>query len=228
MRYNEDMSKILVVEDDEHVGNMLEEILRPQYAVVRAYSGTEALLAVRSAKPDLVLLDLMLPGASGEDILPQILPVPVIIVSAKPDPEQKAELLLRGAGDYIAKPFHPKELLARVAVQLRTAPPAGPWDECLGISLQPDLLTAAGQNGETKLTRTEMAIARLLFAEPTRIFSKSGILDAISADTPDCTESSLKAHVSNLRRKLRGIGAPDGFIESVWGVGYRLMPPPKS
>lgn len=216
------MSKILIVEDDMHVGNMLEEILRAQHAVVRAYSGTEALLAVRAAQPDLVLLDLMLPGASGEDILPKILPTPVIIVSAKPDPEQKAQLLLSGASDYISKPFHPKELVARVAVQLRRTPAVPASLDCRGIALDPELLTIRGPSAEVRLTRTEAAILRLLFTEPTRVFSKSAILERIAADTPDCTESSLKMHMSNLRRKLRQAGAPDDIIESVWGIGYRL------
>lgn len=216
------MSKILIVEDDMHVGNMLEEILRAQHAVVRAYSGTEALLAVRAAQPDLVLLDLMLPGASGEDILPKILPTPVIIVSAKPDPEQKAQLLLSGASDYISKPFHPKELVARVAVQLRRTPAVPASLDCRGIALDPELLTIRGPSAEVRLTRTEAAILRLLFMEPTRVFSKSAILERIAADTPDCTESSLKMHMSNLRRKLRQAGAPDDIIESVWGIGYRL------
>lgn len=222
------MSKILVVEDDEHVGAMLEEILRPCYDVVRAYSGTEALLAMPSVRPDLVLLDLMLPGAAGEDVLPQILPTPVIIVSAKPDPEQKAELLLQGASDYIAKPFHPKELLARVAVQLRQSPVPDRAVRCGNVTLDADLLTAAGPGGDVKLTRTEAAIARLLFAAPERVFSKSMILEAISSDTPDCTQSSLKAHISNLRRKLREAGAPEGMIASVWGIGYRLAAPAES
>lgn len=216
------MSKILIVEDDMHVGNMLEEILRAQHAVVRAYSGTEALLAVRAAQPDLVLLDLMLPGASGEDILPKILPTPVIIVSAKPDPEQKAQLLLSGASDYISKPFHPKELVARVAVQLRRTPAVPASLDCRGIALDPELLTIRGPSAEVRLTRTEAAILRLLFMEPARVFSKSAILERIAADTPDCTESSLKMHMSNLRRKLRQAGAPDDIIESVWGIGYRL------
>lgn len=201
---------------------MIEEILRPQYEVTRAYSGTEALLAMDAFRPDLVLLDLMLPGASGEEILSSILPTPVVIVSAKPDPAQKAELLLRGANDYISKPFHPQELLARVAVQLRSAPAAAQTVKHAGISLDPELLTVSGPEAEARLTRTEAALLRLFLTDPQRVFSKSMILERICMDTPDCTESSLKMHVSNLRRKLRRAGAPEGCIESVWGIGYRL------
>lgn len=217
------MKKILVVEDDPHVGNMLEEILSPQYRVMRAYSGTEALLAMKAEKADLVLLDLMLPGASGEEILEKLLPTPVIVVSAKPDPDKKAELLFRGASDYVSKPFYPKELLARIAVQLRSdAPAAKDGATHGGITLEADLLTIDGPGGTVRLTRTEAALLGLFFAEPSRVFSKSAILDRISLETPDCTESSLKMHISNLRRKLREAGAPDPYIESVWGIGWKL------
>ena len=116
------MSKILVVDDDLHIGNLLEELLTASgYQVTRAYSGTEALLLLDTCCPDLILLDLMLPGLSGEEILPQIEGIPVIVVSAKAGIDQKVDLLLGGAADYVTKPFDTKELLARVAVQLAKA-----------------------------------------------------------------------------------------------------------
>lgn len=219
------MPRILVVEDDVPVGDMLEEILCVSYDVVRAYSGSEALLAARAQKPDLVLLDLMLPGKSGEEILDDLLPTPVIVVSAKPDPEQKADLLFRGASDYVTKPFYPKELLARVAAQLRPKRVVQNESLCFnGVTLDVALLTALGPDGKAKLTRTECAILRLLMSEPNVVFAKSVILDRLADDTPDGTETSLKMHVSNLRRKLRDVGVPD-YIESVWGIGYRLAEP---
>ena len=114
------MSHILIIDDDVHIGNMLEELLaREGYQVSRAYSGTEALLALAAAKPDLVLLDLMLPGLSGEEVLPKIQGIPVIVLSAKVDVESKVSLLLGGAVDYITTPFDTKELLARISVALR-------------------------------------------------------------------------------------------------------------
>ena len=112
--------KILIVDDDASIGNMLEEMLiKEGYAVLRAYSGTEALLLLREDKPDLVLLDLMLPGLNGEEVLPHLKDIPVIVVSARADVEDKVELLLGGAVDYVTKPFSGKELMARIAVQLR-------------------------------------------------------------------------------------------------------------
>ena len=108
------------MDDDVYIGDMLEELLaKENYAVGRAYSGTEALLYLSSRRPDLILLDLMLPGLSGEELLPLIKDIPVIVVSAKAEVSDKVELLLGGAADYITKPFDTSELLARITVQLR-------------------------------------------------------------------------------------------------------------
>ena len=116
------MSTILIVDDDVCIGDMLEEILTKEgYRTARAYSGTEALMYLSSARPDLILLDLMLPGLSGEELLPLIKDIPVIVVSAKAETSDKVGLLLGGACDYITKPFDTAELLARITVQLRRA-----------------------------------------------------------------------------------------------------------
>ena len=117
---------VLIIDDDVPIGNVIEEMLiKEGYGVSRAYSGTEALFVLSEEKPDLVLLDLMLPGLNGEDILPRIKGIPVIVISAKVDIDNKVNLLLGGAADYITKPFHTKELLARIAVQLRNAANSG-------------------------------------------------------------------------------------------------------
>ena len=114
------MKTIAVIDDDIHIGNFLEELLQQEgYAVLRAYSGTEALLLLERHWPDLVLLDLMLPGLSGEEVLAKIQDVPVMVVSAKVGVENRVSLLLKGAVDYLEKPFDSRELLARIAVHLR-------------------------------------------------------------------------------------------------------------
>ena len=114
------MPNILIVDDDPHINAMLKENLETEgYSVSSAYSGTEALMLLSNLKPDLILLDLMLPGLSGEELLPQIKDIPVIVVSAKADITDKVGLLLGGAADYITKPFNMQELLARITVQLR-------------------------------------------------------------------------------------------------------------
>lgn len=219
------MKQILIIDDDIHIGNMLEEMLtREGYGVSRAYSGTEALMVLSSKKPDLVLLDLMLPGLAGEEVLPKIKGIPVIVVSAKIDVDNKVKLLLDGAADYVTKPFDTRELIARIAVQLRNAPEAsGGTLSFDAISLDTDTRVVTADQNEVRLTRTEYAILKLLLQNPTQVITKSLMLDRISEDTPDCTESSLKIHVSNLRKKLRDISGKN-YIEAVWGIGFRLTP----
>ena len=220
------MKTIAVIDDDIHIGNVLEELLqREGYAVLRAYSGTEAVLLLERHRPDLVLLDLMLPGLSGEEVLAKIEGIPVMVVSAKVGVEDKVSLLLGGAADYITKPFDSRELLARIAVRLResAAPRLAPVLEAGLLRLDPasHAVTAAG--APVHLTKTEYAILKLFLQNPGQAIAKSVILDRISADTPDCTESSLKIHVSNLRKKLRDATGQD-HIESVWGIGFKLNP----
>ena len=218
------METILIIDDDVAIGNLEQEVLeREGYLVQRAYSGTEALLLLKEKKPDLILLDLMLPGMSGEDILPQIQGIPVIVVSAKTAVEDKVELLLGGAVDYLTKPFDTKELLARIAVRLRekSSPRSSPvytYEE-LTIDTASHSVCVAGK--QINLTRTEYAILKLLMQNPEQVKAKSVLLDCISMDTPDCTENSLKTHISHLRSKLREASGKD-YVESVWGIGFRL------
>ena len=217
------MKNILIIDDDVHIGDMLAEALtREGYRVSRAYSGTEALLALPKVRPDLVLLDLMLPGLSGEEVLPRLRGVPVIVVSAKIDVQDKIDLLLGGAADYVTKPFDLGELLARIAVRLREAPaPDAPHFSAAGLELDVNTRAVTAEGGSVRLTRTECAILKLLMANPDQVLARSVLLDRISLDTPDCTESSLKMHVSNLRKKLRQITGRD-CVEAVWGIGFRL------
>ena len=218
------MKNILIIDDDIYIGNVLEEALTKEgYRVSRAYSGTEALFVLSQSKPDLVLLDLMLPGLNGEDVLPQIEGIPVIILSAKVDIDNKVNLLLGGAVDYVTKPFNTKELLARIAVQLRNSviAPAASILTFDDITLNTDTHIVTIGISEIKLTRTEYAILKLLMQNPTQIITKSRLLDHISEDTPDCTESSLKTHISHLRAKLRKVRDKD-YIEAVWGIGFKM------
>lgn len=216
------MKTILIIDDDMHIGDMLTEVLeREGYGVLRAYSGTEALMLLSSKTPDLVLLDLMLPGLSGEEILPKIKSIPVIVVSAKIDVDNKVDLLLGGAVDYVTKPFNTKELLARIAVALRGATKQATLLYFDNITLNTAGLTVHVGEVEVKLTRTEFAILKHLMQNSTQVVSKSQLLEHISIDTPDCTEGSLKIHVSNLRGKLRDVSGKD-YIEAVWGIGFKL------
>lgn len=218
------MKKIAVIEDDLYIGNILEKKLtREGYEVLRAYSGTEALYLLEKQMPDLILLDLMLPGSSGEEVLAKIKYIPVIVVSAKVGIDDKVRMLLDGAADYVTKPFEMAELLARIQVQLRKTEVPGRQQKLTVGELELDLLSHELQvvGKEVKLTKTEYAILKLLMQNPGQAIAKSVILDRISIDTPDCTDSSLKQHVSNLRKKLRDTGEKE-YIESVWGIGFKL------
>lgn len=218
------MKTIAVIDDDIPIGDMLTEVLTQEgYTVLRAYSGTEALYLLSHNKPDLVLLDLMLPGASGEEVLPHIENIPVIVLSAKVDVQDKVDLLLSGAVDYMTKPFDMKELLARITVQLRKTEPQAEMRSLSAGDLVLDMvshsLTVQGQ--AVKLTKTEYAIVKLLMENPKQVIAKSVLLDRISLDTPDCTERSLKQHISNLRKKMQEVSGED-HIETVWGIGFKL------
>lgn len=218
------MKHILIVDDDLDIGNMLEEVLeREGYQVSRAYSGTETLLVLSDIRPDLVLLDLMLPGLNGEEVLAKIKGIPVIVVSAKVDVTDKVALLLGGAADYVTKPFDVQELLARITVQLRNASGTMARSVLKYEDIAMDTMThfVSVREREVRLTRTEYVILKVLLQNSTQVVTKSVMLDRISEDTPDCTESSLKVHVSNLRKKLRDAGGRD-YIETIWGIGFKL------
>lgn len=218
------MKKILVIDDDVYIGDMLEEALRKEgYAVSRAYSGSEALLRLSSERQDLVLLDLMLPGLNGEEVLAAIRGIPVIVVSARAEVEDKVQLLSGGAADYVTKPFDMPELMARIAVQFRKTNVIDKGGRLTAgdIIMDTEAYSVVVKDSPVKLTRTEYAILRLLMQNPQQVIPKSVILERISEDTPDCMESSLKVHISNLRRKLREAGGGD-YIESVWGIGFKM------
>ena len=216
------MKTIAIIEDDQPIGDLLEEALgQAGYATLRAYSGTEAQYLLERAKPDLILLDRMPPGLTGEELLPCLGEIPVIVVSAKVGVDDKVNALQTGAADYVSKPFAMRELLARIAVQLRG--PRGEEVPCLAfedLMLDPATRQVTVGGVPVHLTRTEYALCHLLLQNPGRVLSKSAILERISRDTPDCTEGSLKQHMSNLRKKLRAAGGRE-YIEAVWGIGFQ-------
>lgn len=233
------MDTILIVDDDVAIGNLEQLVLeRAGYNVLRAYSGTEAVLLLKVKHPNLILLDLMLPGLSGEEVLDAVNArgIPVIVVSAKAAVDDKVNLLMGGAVDYMTKPFDTKELLARVAVHLRrneatqaTKETRASVYECGDIVMDVTSRTVVISGRRVPLTRTEFAILKLLMQNPGQVIAKSIMLDRISGDTPDCTESSLKTHISHLRSKLReASGMNCDYVEAVWGIGFKLNVEPKA
>lgn len=218
------MSHILIIDDDIHINEMLEEVLIQEgYQVSHAYSGTEALLFLANEKPDLILLDLMLPGLTGEEVLSQIEKIPVIVMSAKGEVKDKVALLLNGAEDYITKPFEIEELLARIVVQLRKSTRPDSSEKLMYREITVNMVTHEAWVGEheVKLTKTEFAILKILLEHPKQVITKTVLLDRVSEETPDCMESSLRVHISNLRKKLREISGKD-YIEAVWGIGFKM------
>ena len=154
------MSHILIIDDDIHINEMLEEVLIQEgYQVSHAYSGTEALLFLANEKPDLILLDLMLPGLTGEEVLPQIEKIPVIVMSAKVEVKDKVALLLNGAEDYITKPFEIEELLARIVVQLRKSTRPDSSEKLMYREITVNMVTHEAWVGELSLIH---------ISEPTR------------------------------------------------------------
>ena len=218
------MKKILIVEDDITIHNLIKEVLeKNQYEVVNAYSGTEALLLIEKEKIDLILLDLMLPGLNGEEIVKRVKDIPIIVISAKISAEDKVNVLLDGANDYITKPFNTEELLARIKVQLRINEGKNENKELKykDMFLNEDSHTICIKANQIYLTKTEYAILKQLLLNPKQVVTKSKLLDLISEDTPDGDENSLKVHISNIRKKIRKI-TDEEYIESVWGIGFKM------
>lgn len=217
------MKKILIIEDDESIHNVIEELLKENdYNVFNAYSGTEALLLLEKERYDLILLDLMLPGITGEELLAKVKNIPIIVISAKISSDDKVNCLLSGANDYITKPFDSRELLARIEVQLRNCNSniidSLKYKE---LELLSDNNTLLVCNNKVNLTKTEYAIIKQLLLNQAQVITKSKLLDLISVDTEDCDENSLRVHISNLRKKIRD-HSNNEYIESVWGIGFKI------
>ncbi len=218
------MPNILIIDDDIHISRMLAEVLQGEgHFTKQAASAAEARQILSVWKPDLILLDLMLPDISGEALLPMIKDIPVIVVSAKTDLANKVDLLLGGAADYVTKPFHLAEMLARITVQLRkqTANAKPSVLSYREVTMHTDTHTVYVNDTEIKLTRTEYAILKLLMQKPEQVIARLTILDEISVDTPDCTDDSLKIHIHNLRKKLKSVTGKN-YITAVWGIGFML------
>lgn len=221
------MKTILIVEDNTDIHNLLKEVLENEkYRVLDSYSGTEALMVLEREKVDLILLDLMLPGLNGEEIIKKIKDIPIIVISAKISPEDKVNALLSGANDYLTKPFSTEELLARIQVQFRIDKDRKENRKDIKLKYKQMVLNQEKHTvyiGENPiyLTKTEYAIMKQLLLNPKQVVTKSKLLEFISQDTLDCDENSLKVHISNIRKKIRQV-TEEEYIESVWGIGFKM------
>lgn len=218
---------VLIIEDDPEINDMLRILLRKNgYETVSAYSGTEGILA-HCKDISLILLDLMLPGRRGEDIIRELKEkhnVPVIVTSAIHDVGKKVDLFALGADDYVTKPFHNEELLARIAARLRTDNEVSVSDTLVykDIVLNKTDYSVSCKGSPIELSKHEFALLQLLMEKPGRTCTKSLIYDTIWNDENSADDNTLNVHISKLRKKLKVIDPDTDHIETVWGVGYRL------
>lgn len=221
-------TSILLVEDDSDISNMLCDLLTQNgYAVGQAYSGTEAVLLMEKNAYDLVLLDLMLPGIPGEEVLARIRhssDVPVIAVSAKDDTRTKILVLKSGADDYVTKPFHTDELLARIEALLRrnNARPVGRVFRFKDITLNPSTFEVKVGEQPVILTKREYLILELLMSNPNKVFTKNNIFESVWNEPFLGEDNAVNVHISNIRQKLAKINADQPYIQTVWGIGFKM------
>lgn len=215
------MQKILIVEDDYSIHDILKEILKMNgYITYDAYNGSDALNIIRQEDINLILLDLMLPDINGEDLIKKVKDIPIIIISAKVSSNDKINCLLDGANDYVTKPFDKDELLARIKVQFRNNKQNYEL-KYKELHLLNDYQTLMVNNEKVKLTKTEYLILKELLQNTKRVVTKNTLLDLISMDNLDCDENSLKVHISNIRKKMRKYTS-NIYIEAVWGIGFKI------
>lgn len=223
------MNKILIVEDDPKINKMVQTLLiKNKYTTAAAFSGTEALLLLEKESFDLILLDLMLPGLSGEEILAKInkqLQIPIICVSAKDDLDTKLGMIRDGADDYITKPFNNEELIVRIGAVLRRMNKGTIVDKTNIFTFKDLVLDSENyivtiNNEPIEFTVKEYKILELLISNPKKVFTKQNIFESVWSEEYILDERVVTVHVSNLRNKLKH---GDAYIKTVWGIGYKMQ-----
>lgn len=227
-----EIANILVVEDDVDINNLLCTMLNKHgYNARAAYSGTEAMLCLEHYDFQLVLLDLMLPGIAGEEIISQIRKIknmPIIVISAKTDKDTKIEVLKLGADDFIVKPFDVKEVLARVEAQLRrymvfSKPQYGQNIlKCKDLILNRDTVEVKIKDQNIYLTAREFAILELLMLYPNKVFTKANLYEKVWNDEFLGDDNTVNVHISNIRSKLAKVDPNTEYIRTIWGIGFKI------
>jgi DNA-binding response OmpR family regulator len=222
------MQTILIIEDDMAIHSLMKEALDLHgFHSLSAYSGTEGKLLLKQNQVDLVLLDLMLPGLSGEEFLQEIrqqTTLPVMVISAKTDQESKLALLTNGADDYITKPFDVKELVARIQIQLRhvTKTVVNNRKEIhyKNIMINLDTREVKVNNQTLYLTGREFSILQLFLENPQKVFSRANIYESVWNEPSYDSDKTINMHISNLRNKLNR--EEMNYIKTVWGIGFKF------
>lgn len=221
------MSKnVLIVEDDLEINMLLSAILKKNDIVsTSAYSGTEAELLLEQHTYDVILLDLMLPGIVGEDLIHKIREksnIPIIVISAKTDVSHKVEVLKMGADDYMTKPFDQEEVIARIEVQLRKSPQTKRNEQtwrALHLDVDKRRIQLNGQ--VLSLTNAEYDILALFMSQPEYAFSKREIYERLWTGPYVGDDNTISVHISNIRKKIATY-SPEEYIKTVWGIGFML------
>lgn len=220
--------KILIVEDDNDIHRMLKDLLHQHnYQTESSYSGTEALRLFETDTFDLMLLDLMLPGLSGEELLEKIRTkssMPIIAITAKKDKETTVRLLKMGADDYIVKPFYPEELIARIELRLRQ-PVVNEQANILTyneISIDLDTFQASIKGEDIKLTPREFMILEIFLRYPHKVFSKANLYETVWGNEFLGDDNTVNVHISKLRNKIKEKLPDANYIQTVWGVGFKF------
>ncbi len=223
------MEKILIIEDSKDVNSMLSEILTEEgFEVFSAYTGTDGFKEIKENQYDLILLDIMLPYKSGDEILKEVREfsdVPVIVISAKDTIGLKIDLLKMGADDYVTKPFDLGEVVARVSANLRRSRIKAQSEKILhykDVAVDIDSKRIIANGKELDLTAKEYGIMELLIKNRDKVFTKANLYETIWQDAYLGDDNAVKTHMSNLRSKLKTANAQQEYIETVWGLGYRL------
>jgi two-component system alkaline phosphatase synthesis response regulator PhoP len=223
------MRTVLVVDDEPGIVAVARDYLvQAGFAVLTAGDGATALMLARTRKPDLVVLDLGLPGVDGLDVTRSLRrdgDVPIIVLTARADESDKLVGLELGADDYMTKPFSPKELVARVRAVLRRVDDSRSGAQVVRAGdLELDLARMSVDIGgrRVELTPTEFQILTVLARQPGRIFTRSQLLDAVHGQAFESYERAIDAHIKNLRRKLEPDPRSPRYVQTVFGVGYRF------
>lgn len=223
------MNTILVIEDNEDVNHMLAEALSDAgYTVKSAYNGIEGIKKIKDSSFDMILLDIMLPYKSGDEVLKEIRKfsdVPVMVISAKDMVGTKIDLLCLGADDYITKPFDLGEVVARVEAHLRRSKKQTHENKVFryrDIVLDEDIKSVSVNGIEMDLTAKEYMLLEMLMKHKGKVFTKANLYESIWQDEYLGDDNAVKTHVSNLRNKLQKASPDEKYIETVWGLGYRL------
>jgi len=223
------MANILIIEDDTHINQMLQDLLKQAgHQTLSAYSGTEGLMYLKAEQFDLILLDLMLPGKTGYDVLTeirQVSQIPIIVLTAIDDEDNTVSLLNIGANDYVTKPFNNQVLLARIDVQLRNVALTTTGTKKLqfkDLILDLELFQATLNGQSLDLLNREFEILKVMLENPKKVFSKNNLYESVWQEDFLGNDNVINVHMSKIRTKLAKIKPDEEYIQTVWGIGFKL------